>query len=464
MSGALSREARDALPEDAFAVPGKRRLPITDVRHAKMAWSQIENISGLTDSERTDARLNIVAKAHDLGVETISVDVNDLCIDAMSIELPDSGEHTNRMPFSGVLVKLDQPSDDAPHGSDRKRVLMTTDAAEKSLASLLGMGVNAKKSFDGHDAQRKIGVITGATIDGSDLRIEGIIYAADFPEEAATIKRDMNALGFSFEAKPAHVVSLDGDPLVITSCVFTGASILRKDKAAYTTTSLAAAAAGENEMTKEDLEAIGSMLDAKIAPLSDKISTIEASQAEIGTKIEAGAEMQAKVKPHADKLRAAADGMEAAGVGTDTTRGHVPVLRRMADMMEASAMAGHMPHAYSNYGGDMYAGADKGAGTDADALKTAIEAATKPFKDELDSLKTKLADGISASREASPAPERKTLPPVISALMAKADVSAPNDGEKLPMATVDKIFAGANLTPAKRIEMKAELARAGLID
>jgi hypothetical protein len=87
--------------------------------------------------------------------------------------------------------------------------------------------------FDGHDAQAKIGVITGATIEGSDLRIEGFVYAADFPEEAAFIKANKNNLGFSFEAQDIRVESLDSDPLVITACVFTGAAILEKVKAAF---------------------------------------------------------------------------------------------------------------------------------------------------------------------------------------------------------------------------------------
>jgi hypothetical protein len=183
--------------------------------------------------------------------------------------------------------------------------MMLRSAAEAALPSLLGMAVDITPEFDGHDAQAKIGVITGATIEGSDLRIEGFVYAADFPEEAAFIKANKNNLGFSFEAQDIRVESLDSDPLVITACVFTGAAILEKVKAAFTTTSLAAsAAAGDDiQMTKEELQAV---LAAALTPINDQITEIKAGQAMLETKIEAGKELHAKVSPHAEKLRACA--------------------------------------------------------------------------------------------------------------------------------------------------------------
>lgn len=459
MSGAgLSREAREALPDEDFAVPGKRRVPINDARHALTGWQAIGRIRDLTDHERTQGRLRIVAKAQELGLKTISEDLDTLRLDAMAIEMPEVDDHPNRMPFSGVLVKLDEPSNAAPHGSKGKRIVMTAEAAERNLGSLMGMAVDFTTNFDGHDAQRKIGVITAATIEGSDLHIEGFIYAADFPEEAATIKRDKSILGFSFEAQQIHVESLDGDPLVITDCVFTGAAILKKLKAAYTTTSLAASAAGEIEMTKEDFEAI---LAAALKPVNDKITEIEAGQTKIDQKIEAGRELMAKVTPHADMLRKAADGMEAKGIGTDPRNGHVAVLRQMADGMEASALTGTLPQSYAaHYSMGMYAGAEKPADPAA-AIAAAVEAATKPLIEKVGTLETKLGDGIAAARDASTAPDRKTVSPAITQLLAKAGVEAPREGAKLGTEQVDKILAGMSVQD--RLRKKDELFRAGMI-
>ena len=250
----LSKEQRDALPATDFAVPAKRKLPIHDLHHVRLAWSQIGRTGGLTSDERAEGRQRILRRAHELGVDTAEWEkIQAMRLEAMAIDIPDVADHPNRMPFSGVLVKLDEPSDAAPHGSKGKRVIMSRAAAEAALDSLALMAVDITADFDGHDAQQKIGVITAATIEGSDLKIEGFVYAADFPEEAAFIKANKDALGFSFEAQDIYVESLDGAPLVITACVFTGAAILLKDKAAFTTTSLAASAAGEIAMTKEEL-------------------------------------------------------------------------------------------------------------------------------------------------------------------------------------------------------------------
>lgn len=158
-------------------------------------------------------------------------------IQARSLDIS-TGGHPNKMPFSGVLTKIDEPSDAAPEGSGGKRVMITMEAARSGLESLLSMAVDFTSELDGHDPQAKIGVITGADIDGRDLRIKGFIYAADFPELAALIKANKDRLGFSFEARELMTTDPQADPIPIAECIFTGAAILFKDKAAYKSTSI----------------------------------------------------------------------------------------------------------------------------------------------------------------------------------------------------------------------------------
>jgi hypothetical protein len=62
-------------------------------------------------------------------------------LQARSLDIPTNG-HPNKMPFSGVLTKLDQPSDTAPSGSGGKRIVLTKRAAEAALDTLLGMAVD----------------------------------------------------------------------------------------------------------------------------------------------------------------------------------------------------------------------------------------------------------------------------------------------------------------------------------
>jgi hypothetical protein len=104
------------------------------------------------------------------------------------------------------------------------------------------MGVNFNPSLDGHDAKRKIGLITSAEIVGNAIQITGFVYAADFPATASTIRSLKDVLGFSFEAQRIKVLDPHAGVLTITELAFTGAAILRKDKAAFFSTSLAASA------------------------------------------------------------------------------------------------------------------------------------------------------------------------------------------------------------------------------
>ena len=62
------------------------------------------------------------------------------------------------------------------------RVVLTRAAAEAALPSLLGMAVDYKAGWDGHDARQKCGIITEATLDEKRLMVGGYLFARDFPE------------------------------------------------------------------------------------------------------------------------------------------------------------------------------------------------------------------------------------------------------------------------------------------
>jgi hypothetical protein len=187
-----------------------------------------------------------------------------LSINARSLDVPSSG--ANRLPFRGVLTRIDEPSDSAPHGSNGKRVLITMDAARNALDSLLGMAVNY--GFDDHKPQEKVGVIFGSEIIGNELHINGVIYAADFPEVAGQIQANKDKLGFSFEARELFTNDASADPVRIVDLSFTGAAILLKDKAAYKHTAIFA---------KDDSE----------MSVIDKMSAVE--RAKLANSIEAAA-------------------------------------------------------------------------------------------------------------------------------------------------------------------------------
>lgn len=413
-----------------------------------------------------------------------------MTLSAVSLDIPHVDNHPNRMPFSGILTRIDEASDSPPGGAGGKKVLLTRAAAEGALNSLIGMGVDLTKNFDGHDAQKKVGIITGAHIDGSALRIAGFIYAADFPREALRIHLEQADLGFSFEARNLAVESTETDPLVVKSCVFTGAAILMKNDAAYQTTALAAAKAKEHEKDMSEIQdAVAAALKDALGPITKALGEVAAVQATQGTKLEemaktppiihAVAATVAKVEPHANRLEAAADQMDKDGIGLHQTAGHVNHLRRMADAMRADAAVGKVPHAYHDAGSYWAGRSDPRQQQDPPApaavkieetpefkaLQAAHDKEIKDAKDATAALETKYTDMDKRMKEMRDPPARKTVDPSINALLARAGLTAPEEGQTLSLAKVDAAInsMAGGMDVSQRMHLKTALAKAGLL-
>jgi hypothetical protein len=155
---------------------------------------------------------------------------------AMAVEFPLVHGHPNRLPFEGVLTLVDVASDKAPSGARGHRVLLTRAAAQAALPSLLGMAVDYKAGWDGHDARQKCGIITDAELDGRKLAVAGFLFSKDFPEIAPRLG-DEGLMGMSYELADAHVEDMSAQVWTLTRATFTGAAILLRDKAAYVATS-----------------------------------------------------------------------------------------------------------------------------------------------------------------------------------------------------------------------------------
>lgn len=179
-----------------------------------------------------------------------------MCIEleSMAIEMPAMARHPNREAFRGVLTMLDVPSDRPPAGARGHQVVLTSKAAEAALPSLLGMGLDYAPSLDRHDTRRKIGVITRAEIVGRKVELGGYLFAKDFPEIVRAIGKGSRGapdglvrpppdagnlraeLGMSYEIAEARVADVRSKVWTLTHVMFTGAAVLRRDKAAYRST------------------------------------------------------------------------------------------------------------------------------------------------------------------------------------------------------------------------------------
>lgn len=189
----------------------------------------------------------------------------NLRIESMAIDLPPVAAHPNRAPFRGVLTLVDTPSDRAPSGARGHRVVLTRAAAEQALPSLLGMGLDYTPLLDRHDIRHKVGIITEANVvasrqspgsrrhpgdgrlaAGDSIEIAGYLYARDFPDVMRELRGQTplsgtgegagatwHALAMSYEITDARIDDLRAAIWTVSECTFTGAAILRRDKAAY---------------------------------------------------------------------------------------------------------------------------------------------------------------------------------------------------------------------------------------
>lgn len=176
----------------------------------------------------------------------------NLQLDAMALSMPDVAGHPNRLPFRGVLTLVGVASQRSPSGARGHRVMLTRPATEAALPSLLGMALDYTPSLDAHDARRKVGIITEANIvpmpsgkttsSTGQVAVAGYLFAHDFPDVVDDLHAHQgNTLGMSYEIADASVPNQQASIWTVTDFTFTGAAVLRRDKAAYPQTWIALA-------------------------------------------------------------------------------------------------------------------------------------------------------------------------------------------------------------------------------
>ena len=147
------------------------------------------------------------------------------------------------------------------------------------------MGLGYTPKLDGHDARRKIGVITSAEIVGKDIVIEGHLFARDFPEMMRELRTKDGQLGLSYEVSDAIVEDMKARVWKLTDVTFTGAALLLREKAAYGQTWFRL----EDQMSAEEMKqliATAERMAAAAEAMHSAVARIEAENAEIAQRVE----------------------------------------------------------------------------------------------------------------------------------------------------------------------------------
>jgi hypothetical protein len=65
----LSEKQRDELPDSAFAFPRQRKEPLIDARHVRSALARFNQVEGVSEEDRREAKRRIERAAEKFGVE-----------------------------------------------------------------------------------------------------------------------------------------------------------------------------------------------------------------------------------------------------------------------------------------------------------------------------------------------------------------------------------------------------------
>jgi hypothetical protein len=97
--------------------------------------------------------------------------------------------------------------------------------------------------------------ITAGGAGAARLEVSGFLYQHDFPEVIAEIRAGKSALGMSYEIANAWIPDVAAEIWTVTKFAFTGAAVLRRDKAAYPETwfKIEQAGAGRSSPKQPDL-------------------------------------------------------------------------------------------------------------------------------------------------------------------------------------------------------------------
>ena len=319
-------------------------------------------------------------------------------LNALAVAMPEVARHPNRVAFHGVLTTVDLASDRPPAGSRGHRVVLTKAAAEQALPSLIGMALDYTPAFDGHDSRRKVGIITAAEVVGNQLVIAGYLFARDFPELMRELRASTSRLGMSYELADARVRDVRSPVWTLDEATFTGAAILLKKKAAYENTSIELAANRSHIQMEKKMTQKQS---EELINVTQRMAAAAEALSESITRLNAQHE---ELSGRVDKIVAALE----SGAHDEEDSEAILLKTRVAELEAANA--------------------------------------------ELREKATKLNTATIAANG------RKTLPPLVSSLLAKSGVEITD-----PMDAAILDAAMAPLSIEQRIAVKSQMAKAGLI-
>jgi hypothetical protein len=149
----------------------------------------------------------------------------------------------NRHPVSGVLFRIDEPSEAVPSKGPGLPLYIPQDVAASILNNVSGLPLDAADNLSEHADENITGVMLSAEIQEKDFVVHGFLFEASRPDKVEAIAANRDTLGMSMTADAwGHEAEVSGRKVFwVDSIDLKGANILYSDRATYQQTRLIAA-------------------------------------------------------------------------------------------------------------------------------------------------------------------------------------------------------------------------------
>jgi hypothetical protein len=266
-------------PEEAIAISDPIEIP------------EFEFDSTETVQVEAESQEQLIDLSFDWGIDCESLIAASLEEDESLVEV-EAERRANKIPFTGILFRMDEPSESSPSkGSDYPLFISRTVAEPliQAIASSGGLPIDVDDTLSKHSNPNIAGVMTNAEIQGSNFVVHGHLFPWSQKEKVGLILANQRHLGMSMNALANGAVIDRGGRKVfeIRDLELLGANVLFKDRATYQKTNFEAQIAASSSTNEEQAMVMGNTeMEAQLNTMNTILNQIAATSQRDSSRID----------------------------------------------------------------------------------------------------------------------------------------------------------------------------------
>ena len=267
-------------PEEAIAISPALELPEPEL-DSEEETVQLE----------AEAQEQLIDLSFDWGIDCENLIAASSEEDESLVEV-EAERRANKIPFTGVLFRMDEPSESAPSKGSEYPLYIPRNIAEpliQAIASSGGLPIDVDDTLSKHSNPNIAGVMTNAEIQGSNFVVHGHLFPWSQKEKVGLILANQKHLGMSMNALANGAIVDRGGRKVfeIRDLELLGANVLFKDRATYQKTNFEAQIAASSSTTDTENQAMGNPeFDAQFSAMNALLSQIAATSQRDSARID----------------------------------------------------------------------------------------------------------------------------------------------------------------------------------